>query len=142
MTNRGEGEDVSIWTNIGSNLSSSFDSQTEGDSGISSYWRPKHDHTPCYSPETVRKLDEADLRDAPLSDHGGNSGGEQEMVSGDDRAERVTGTDPVTPAGPTATIMSPTINLAVAPEVPEGSEAPLLGDPADTEDEKACRGAF
>ena len=34
------------------------------------------------------------------------------------------------------------VNLVVAPEAPEGLEAPLLVDPADTDDEKACRDAF
>ena len=142
VTTRGKGEDVPIWTNTGSNLSSSSELQTEGDSGVGSYRRPRHNHTPCYSPETVRKQDEGDLEDAPLSDHGGNSDGDQEMVSGDDRAKEAMGTDPVRPAGPMATVTSPAINLVVAPEALEGSEVPLLGDPADMEDEKACRGAF
>ena len=34
------------------------------------------------------------------------------------------------------------VNLAVALEAPEGSEAPLLADPADTDDEKARRDTF
>ena len=150
MTTWGEGEDVPVWTITGSNLSSSSESQTEGDSGVGFYWRPwssggsttQHDHTPRYSLETVRKLDEGDLEDAPLSDHSGNSDGDQEMASGDDRAKEAMGTDLVRPSGPMATVTSPAINLAVAPEAPEGLEVPLLGDPADTDDEKAHRDAF
>ena len=64
------------------------------------------------------------------------------MVSGDEGAEEVSGTNPVRPTGPVATVMGPAVNLAVAPEVPEGSEAPLLVDPADTDNEKAHRDAF
>ena len=89
MTTRGQGDDVPVWTNTGPNLSSSSDSQTEGDSGVGSYWRPQSDagsitqcdHTPRYSPDTVRKLDEGVLEDALLSDHGGGSNGDQEMMS-------------------------------------------------------------
>ena len=104
VTTRGKGDDVPIWTHTGSNLSSSSESQTGGDSGIgSSYRKPlgstgsttRHDHTPRYSPETVKKLDGGDLEDAPLSDHGGNNNGDQEMVSRDEGAEEVTGTNPV-----------------------------------------------
>ena len=102
----------------------------------------RHDHTPRYSLETIRKLDRGDLEDTPLSDHGGNNDGDQEMVSGDEGAEEVMGTNPVWPTGPVATVTGPAINLAVAPEAPEGSEAPLLVDPADTDDEKACWDAF
>ena len=66
VTTRGKGDDVPVWTHTGSNLSSSSESQTEGDSGIgSSYWKPlgsagstsRHDHTPRYSLDTVKKLD-------------------------------------------------------------------------------------
>ena len=53
------------------------------------------------------------------------------MVSRDEGAEEVMGTNPVWPTGPVATVMAP-----------EGSEAPLLVDPADTDDEKACWDAF
>ena len=49
---------------------------------------------------------------------------------------------PVWPTGPTATVTGPAVNLVVAPEAPEGLEAPLLADPADTDDEKAHRDAF
>ena len=64
------------------------------------------------------------------------------MASGDDKAKEATGTDPIRPARPMATVTSLAINLVVAPEALEGSEVPLLGDPADMEDEKAHRGAF
>ena len=52
------------------------------------------------------------------------------------------GTNPVWPTGPIATVTGPAVNLAVAPEAPEGLEALLLVDPADTDNEKACRDAF
>ena len=39
VTTWGQGDDAPVWTNTGSNLSSSLESQTEGDSGISSYQR-------------------------------------------------------------------------------------------------------
>ena len=129
MTTRGKGDDILVWTHTGLNSSSSSESQTEGDSGISSsYWKPlggagsttRCDHTPRYSPETVRKLDGGDLEDAPLSNHGGNNDGDQEMVSRDEGAEEVMGTNPVWPTGPVATVMGPAVNLAVAPEAPEG----------------------
>ena len=42
---------------------------------------PDMTHTPRYSPATVKRLEKGDLRDAPLSDCGGNSDGDQEMVS-------------------------------------------------------------
>ena len=138
----GQGDDVPVWTNTGSNLSSSSDSQTEGDSGIGSYRRPRHDHTPRYSPDTVRKLDEGVLEDAPLSDHGGGSDGDQEMVSRDDRAEEATGTNPIQPTGTTDTIMGPDVDLIMAPEAAELPKIPLLGDLADTDDKKARREAF
>ena len=64
------------------------------------------------------------------------------MVSGDEGAKEVTGTNPIWPTGPAATVTGLAVNLAVAPEAPEGSEAPLLVDPADTDDEKARRDAF
>ena len=139
-----------MWTHTRSNLSSSLESQTEGDSGIGSYRKPpgstgfttRRDHTPRYSPETIRKLDEGDLEDAPLSDHGGNNDGDQEMVSGDEGAKEAMGINPIWPTGPVATVTGPAVNLAVAPEAPEGPEAPLLVDPADTDDEKACQDAF
>ena len=144
VTTRGQGDDVPVWSHAGSNLSSSSESQTKGDSGVGSYWKPwndagstaQHDHTPRYSLDTVKRLEEGDLGDAPLSDHGGNSDGDQEMVSGDDRAEETMGADPTGPTGQEAMITSPDVNLAVAPE------APLLADPADTDDEKARRDAF
>ena len=147
VTTQGQGDDAAIWTNTRSNLSSSSESQTEGDSGIGSYQRPRddagsttrHNRTPQYSPDTVWKLDKGGLEDAPLSDHGGGSDSDQEMVSGDDRAEEATGTDPVRPTRPTATITGLDVNLTVAPEVSEASEIPLL---ADTDDEKARRDTF
>ena len=151
VTTWGQGDDVPIWTYTGSNLSSSSESQTEGDSGVSSSYRKppggagsttRCDHTPQYRPETVRKLDGGDLEDAPLSDHGGNNDGDQEMVSGDEGAEEVTGTNPIWPTEPIVTVTGLAVNLAVAPEAPQGSEAPLLADPADTDDEKARRDAF
>ena len=64
------------------------------------------------------------------------------MVSGDEGVEEVTGTNPVWPTEPVATVTGPAVNLAVAPEAPEGLEAPLLVDPADTDDEKAHRDTF
>ena len=67
------------------------------------------------------------------------------MVSGDDGAEEATGTNPVWPTRPAATVMGLAVNLTVALEAPEGPEglgAPLLADPADTDDEKACWDAF
>ena len=64
------------------------------------------------------------------------------MVSGDEGAKEVMGTNPVWPREPIATVTGPAVNLAVAPEAPEGSEAPLLVDPADTDNEKARRDAF
>ena len=102
VTTRGQGDDVPVWTHTGSNLSSSSESQTEGDSGIGSYQKPpggtgsttRHDHTPRYSLETVRKLDEGDLKDAPLSDHGGNNNGDQEMVIGDEGPKKLRGLTP------------------------------------------------
>ena len=151
VTTWGKGDNIPIWTHTGSNSSSSSELQTEGDSGISSsYQKPpggagsitRCDHTPRYSPETVRKLDGGDLEDAPLSDHGGNNDGDQEMVSGDEGAEEVTGTNPVWPTGPAATVTGPAVNLVVAPEASEGSEALLLVDPADTDDEKARQDTF
>ena len=130
VTTRGQGDDAPIWTHTGSNLSLTSESQTEGDSGISSYWKlqggarstTRHDHTPRYSLETIRKLDKGDLKDAPLSDHGGNSDGDQEMVSGDDGAEEAMGTNPMWPTGPVAAVTGPAVNLAVAMEAPEGPE--------------------
>ena len=103
VTTRGKGDDIPVWTHTRSNFSSSSESQTEGDSGISSsYQKPpggagsttRHDHTPRYSPETIRKIDRGDPEDAPLSDHGGNNDGDQEMVSRDEGVKEVTGTNP------------------------------------------------
>ena len=150
VTNWGQGDDAPVWTHTGSTLSLSSESQTKEDSGISSYQWPRsragstaqRNHTPRYSLETVRKLDEGDPEDAPLSNHGRNKDGDQEMVSGDDRAEEAMGTDPVRPAGPVAAVTGLATDLAVVPEAPEGLGAPLLGDPADTDDEKAHRDAF
>ena len=56
------------------------------------------------------------------------------MVSGDDGAEEATGTNPVWPTRPVATVTDLAVNLAVAPEA---LGALLLADPADTDDEKA-----
>ena len=58
------------------------------------------------------------------------------MVSGDDGAIETMGANPTGPTRQEATITSPDVNLAVAPE------ALLLADPADTDDEKAPRDAF
>ena len=58
------------------------------------------------------------------------------MVSGDEGAKEAMETNPVWPTGPVATVMGLAVNLTVAPE------APLLVDPADTDDEKAHRDAF
>ena len=73
VTTRDQGDDVPIWSHTGSNLSLSSESQIEGDSGISSYRKPRndagstsrHDHTPRYSPDTIKRLEEGDLEDAP-----------------------------------------------------------------------------
>ena len=144
VTTQGQGDDTPIWSQTRSNLSSGSDLQTEADSGIGSYQKPQNDagsttrqdHTPRYSPNTIRRLEEGDLGDAPLSDRGRNSDDDQEMVSVDDGVEEAMGTNPVWPPGQGPTITSPDLNLVVAPEVP------LLADPADTDDEKACRDAF
>ena len=64
------------------------------------------------------------------------------MVSRDEGAEEVMETNPVWPTGPTATVTGLAVKLAVALETPEGSEAPLLADPAETDDEKARRDTF
>ena len=67
------------------------------------------------------------------------------MVSRDDGAEEAMGTNPVWPTRPVAAVTSLAVNLMVAPEALEGLEglgAPLLADPADTDDEKARRDAF
>ena len=64
------------------------------------------------------------------------------MVSRDEGAEEVMGTNLIWPTGPIATVTGLAVNLVVAPEAPEGSEAPLLADPADTDDEKARWDAF
>ena len=64
------------------------------------------------------------------------------MVSGDEGAKEVMGTNPIWPTGPAATVTGPAVNLAMALEAPEGSEAPLLVDPAGTDDEKALWDAF
>ena len=151
VTTQGQGDDTPVWTDTGSNLSSSPDSQTEGDSGVRSYRRlwdnagstTHHDHTPQYSPDTVQKIDEGTQEDAPFSDHGGGSDGDQEMMSRDDRDDRdeeVTGTNP----GPAATNTTTGLDAAliVAPEVTGPPETPLLGNPADTDDEKASPDAF
>ena len=141
VTTRGQGDDVPVWSHARSNLSSSLESQTKGDSGVSSYQKPwnnarstaRHDHTPQYSLDTVKRLEEGDLGDAPLSNRSGNSDGDQEMVSGDDRVEETTGADPTGPTGQEAMVTGPAVNLAMA------LEALLLADPADTDDEKAHR---
>ena len=147
MTTQGQGNDAPIWFHTGSNLSSGSDSQTKADSGISSYQKSQNDagsttrwdHTPQYSPNTIRKLDEGDLEDAPLSNLGGNSDDDEEMVSAIDRAGEVTGTNPVQPPVRGPTITSPDINIAVALDVPLLANP---GDLADTDDEKACWEAF
>ena len=147
MTTRGQGDDAPIWSHTGSNLSSGSDSQTKADSGISSYQKPpndagsttRQDHTPWYSPDTIRKIDEGDLGDAPLSDHGGNSDNDQEMVSADDGVEEAMGTDPIQPPGRGPTITSLGINLTMA------ANALLMANPVDlgnTDDEKTCWEAF
>ena len=140
VTTQGQGDDAPVLSHTGSNLSSGSDSQTEADSGVGSYQKPQNDagsttrqdHTPRYSPNTIRRLEEGDLGDAPLSDRSRNSNNDQEMVSADDRVEEATGTNHVRPPRQGPTITSLDINLAVALDVL------LLADPADTDDEKAC----
>ena len=55
VTTQGQGDYIPVWTHTGSNLNSSSESQTEGDSGVSSSYRKppggarsttRHDHTP------------------------------------------------------------------------------------------------
>ena len=58
------------------------------------------------------------------------------MVSRDDGAEETMGADPTWPTGQEAMVTGPAVNVAVAPE------APLLANPADTDDEKAHWDAF
>ena len=58
------------------------------------------------------------------------------MVSRDEGAKEAMGTNPVWPTGPVAAVTNLAVNLTVAPE------APLLADPADTDDEKARWDAF
>ena len=43
VTTQGQGDDVPIWSHARSNLSWSLESQTEGDSGVSSYRKPRND---------------------------------------------------------------------------------------------------
>ena len=64
------------------------------------------------------------------------------MVSRDDGAEEAMGTNPVRPARPVAAVTGLATDLTVALEAPEGLGAPLLGDPTDTDDEKARQDAF
>ena len=64
------------------------------------------------------------------------------MVSGDEGAKEVMGTNPVWPTEPIAAVTGLAVNLMVALEAPEGSEAPLLVDPANTDNEKAHWDAF
>ena len=52
------------------------------------------------------------------------------------------GTNPIWPTGPVAAVTGPAVNLTVALEALEGPETPLLADPADTDDEKACQDPF
>ena len=58
----------------------------------------------------------------------------------DDRDEEVMGTNPRPAATNTAT--GPDMALMVASEAAGPPETPLLGDPANTDDEKAHRDAF
>ena len=58
------------------------------------------------------------------------------MASADNGAREVTGTNYIWPSRQGSVITSPVVNLAVA------SEAPLLADSVDTNDEKACKEAF
>ena len=62
------------------------------------------------------------------------------MVSGDDRGEEVAGTNPTQPT--MGTVVGLDAALIVAPEATDPPEIPLLGNPADTDDEKARRDAF
>ena len=89
------------------------------------------------------KIDKGTQEDAPLSDHGGGSDGDQEIMSGDDRDDRdeeVMGTNP-RPAA-TNTALGPGTALIVALEAAGLPETPLLGNPADRDVEKACWDAF
>ena len=88
-------------------------------------------------------MDEGISEDAPLSDHDDGSNGGHEIMSGDDRNDRdeeVMGSNPRPAATNTATGLDAA--LKVASEVMDPTEIPLLGDPADTDDEKARRDAF
>ena len=42
VTTQGQGDDVPVWSHARSNLSSSLELQTEGDSGIGSYQKPQN----------------------------------------------------------------------------------------------------
>ena len=107
VTSWGQRDDTTLWSHGRSNLSSGSDSQTEADSGVSSYRKwwdnagstTQHDHTPRYSPNTIKRLEGSDLGDSPLSDCSRNSDKDQEMASADDRAEEAMGTNPVRPPG-------------------------------------------
>ena len=88
-------------------------------------------------------MDEGVSEDALLSNHHDGSNGGHEIMSGDDRNdgdEEVTGSNPRPAATNTAT--GPDTALKVASEVMDPMETPLLGDPADTNDEKARQDAF
>ena len=61
-------------------------------------------------------------------------------MSGDEGAKEAMGTNPIWPT--IVTVTGPAVNLMVALEDPEGPEALLLADPADTDDEKARWDAF
>ena len=145
VTTWGQGDDVPVWSHTGSTVSSSSDSQTEGDSGIGSYHNQRgnagsttqHDHTPQYSPGTISRLDRGELEDNPLSDHGGNSDRDQEMASADELLGNSRAEDATRAGLETSSATDPDINLVVVPAVP------LMGDlRADTDDEKACWDAY
>ena len=88
-------------------------------------------------------MDEGISEDAPLSDHNDGSNGGHGIMSGDDRNDRdveVMGSNPRPAATNTAT--GPDAALKVASEATDPTETPLLGDPADTNDEKAHWDAF
>ena len=86
VTTRGEGADTPVWTHAGSakDSSSSLDSQSKGDSGLSSNpsiqphqdtdTEPQWGTTPCPSPDHTKQPADDD----PLSDRG-EGNGDQEM---------------------------------------------------------------
>ena len=97
----------------------------------------QHDHTPRYSLAIITRLDQGELEDDPLSDHGGNSDVDQEMGSADELVENCGAKDATRAGLETGSTMGPDISLIVVLVVP------LMGDPrADTDDDKVRWDAY